>query len=436
MATSGQQFVDYLMQYLGTPYVWGGNSLSKGVDCSGLVQQGLAHFGINVPRVTNDQIGTGKAVGSLKDLEVGDLVFFDTDPGRQGPDHVGVYAGNGKMIEAPRPGKSVQIIDLVHNDYYTSRFMGARRVNGIIGGGDAGKDGWSTRTDAEKALSPEEMASEYGWSYAFLNSYPDLKDIFSQAVKETWTPEKFQAKIRGTDFWKKNSDVARQNIALQYDDPATWRAKLNATQLTVTQLAAQIGATIPDKKLGDIVKQAATLDMDEGQLRNVLVGYVNFSKGTLKGEAGLNEVGLHQYAQSMGINVSDDTVKNYSQLMIRGLATADDFKAYVNKQAITAFPAFEEQINGGQTIQDVAQPYMQMMADQLEIPNSQITVDNPLIKRALNGVDDQGKPSGLDLTQFQDALTNDPRWRQTQAAQDKTLSIGSQVLKQMGLISG
>lgn len=85
------------------PYVWGGNSLSKGVDCSGLIQQIYRQLGINVPRVTYDQAKSGKVV-PLNQLRPGDLVFFNTgsaDPngiGRYG--HVGLYIGNGQMIDA------------------------------------------------------------------------------------------------------------------------------------------------------------------------------------------------------------------------------------------------------------------------------------------------------------------------------------------------
>ena len=80
MAISGEDIGAYAQQFLGTPYVWGGNSLTKGVDCSGLVQQVFKHFGINLPRVTYDQIGQGSPVG-MKGLRPGDLVFFDTASG-------------------------------------------------------------------------------------------------------------------------------------------------------------------------------------------------------------------------------------------------------------------------------------------------------------------------------------------------------------------
>jgi cell wall-associated NlpC family hydrolase len=80
-----------------TPYIWGGNSLSQGVDCSGLVQQVYRQLGISVPRTTYDQAKSGKQV-SLNALRPGDLVFYRS--GGRGPEHVGLYMGDGKYVHA------------------------------------------------------------------------------------------------------------------------------------------------------------------------------------------------------------------------------------------------------------------------------------------------------------------------------------------------
>lgn len=92
---AGAQAVAIAMQAQknGTPYVWGGNSLSQGVDCSGLVQQAYRQLGINVPRTTYEQAKSGKRV-SLNELRPGDLVFY------QNLGHVGIFIGNGKFVHA------------------------------------------------------------------------------------------------------------------------------------------------------------------------------------------------------------------------------------------------------------------------------------------------------------------------------------------------
>lgn len=76
-----------------TAYVWGGNSLSTGVDCSGLVQQIYKQLGISVPRTTYQQAKNGKQV-PVSQIRPGDLVFYN-DYG-----HVGIYVGNGKIVHA------------------------------------------------------------------------------------------------------------------------------------------------------------------------------------------------------------------------------------------------------------------------------------------------------------------------------------------------
>lgn len=100
---------------IGTPYVWGGNSLQNGVDCSGLLQQAFAQAGINLPRVSYQQANYGKRV-DIKALQPGDLVAWDNSSRNAGADHIALYIGNGKIIEAARPGTKVRVRALGQNE--------------------------------------------------------------------------------------------------------------------------------------------------------------------------------------------------------------------------------------------------------------------------------------------------------------------------------
>lgn len=102
-ATGGQAIVDQATRYLGVPYVFGGEDMS-GMDCSGLVQRVLADLGVSVPRVVPDQARVGTEVASLADARPGDLIVT-RDRG-----HIVIYAGDGKILHAPRPGKNVELI--------------------------------------------------------------------------------------------------------------------------------------------------------------------------------------------------------------------------------------------------------------------------------------------------------------------------------------
>lgn len=428
MTVMGNDVVNYLKQFIGTPYQWGGNDLRKGVDCSGLIQQGFGKFGINLPRTSYSMWSQGKAV-SMSGLRVGDLVFFDTDKQKAGPDHVGIYMGGGKMLEAPRPGKAVQVTDITRG-YYADRFLGGRRIDGVW----AENQGPVDYADPKKSMSPEELASSYGFTYAFLEGNKDLKKIFSQAIKETWTTDKFQAAIRDTAWWKNNSDSMRQAEITRKTDPATWSAMVDAETIRVQQLAAEIGAAIPSGKLKGVVETALRTNMDEDLMRNMLGQYVNFTKnGTLHGEAGMHEFTMKQYAADMGIQLDDQTIKNQAQRVVRKVATTQDYESMVRDHAKSMYPSYAKQLDAGMTIKDIAAPYTQMMAHTLEIPDTDITLFDPTIKSALNGLSPDGKPTGLSLTDFQQRLRSDPRWAKTGAAQSSAFNVGLAVLKNMGL---
>lgn len=431
MAVNGQDIVDYLKQFIGTPYKWGGNSLTSGVDCSGMVQQAYQHFGLSVSRTTYNQIGQGKAVG-MKDLAPGDMIFFDTDKGTSGPDHVGIYIGNGQFIHAPRPGKGIEISNL-KSGYYQDLFMGGRRISGISGGGPNNDQDFTEGDELPARLSPEELASEYGFAYSFLKSQPGVAKVFDDYVKNNLSKEAFQAELRNTEWWQKNSETMRQTQAMKATDPATYEANLQATTVMVQQAAAKMGASIPPKKLKSIAEKALATNMDEAQLANVLGGYVKFVGGTLKGEAGQYENSIKSYAASQGVTMEDQSIKNQAALIARKLATEDDFKNQIAQQAISAYPSYKDQIEAGQTMQDIANPYVQIMAQQLEVNPANIKLSDPLIRSALNGVNKDGKPIGMDQTTFLQRVRNDPRWSQTSNAQDDVMNVGVNVLKSMGL---
>ena len=88
---SGADIVAFAQQFVGNPYVWGGNSLTNGVDCSGFVHQVYAHFGISTPRYSQAFKSGGQPV-SYQNIQAGDVVVY--------PGHVAIYIGNGNIVEA------------------------------------------------------------------------------------------------------------------------------------------------------------------------------------------------------------------------------------------------------------------------------------------------------------------------------------------------
>jgi cell wall-associated NlpC family hydrolase len=112
---------------LGMPYVWGGASPQTSFDCSGLVQWLYAQVGIALPRTAQEQYNATVRV-SPDQLEPGDLLFFGaTYPSSEPVTHVGIYVGDGRMINAPTEGDVVREMS-VFTGFWGQHYLGAGRV--------------------------------------------------------------------------------------------------------------------------------------------------------------------------------------------------------------------------------------------------------------------------------------------------------------------
>ncbi len=105
-ASRRTKIVNYALQFVGNPYVWGGTSLTKGADCSGFVQSVLKNYGIYLPRVSRDQAKSGRGIKS-SEMRPGDLIFYANSSGTV--NHVAMYIGNGQIVHAASRRSGIRI---------------------------------------------------------------------------------------------------------------------------------------------------------------------------------------------------------------------------------------------------------------------------------------------------------------------------------------
>ena len=105
-ASRRAQIVNYALQFLGNPYVWGGTSLTKGCDCSGFTMKVLGNYGISLPHysVSQSQLGTKVSSGNMRP---GDLIFYANSRGTI--NHVSMYIGNGQVVHAASRRSGIKI---------------------------------------------------------------------------------------------------------------------------------------------------------------------------------------------------------------------------------------------------------------------------------------------------------------------------------------
>lgn len=103
---SASAVANYSMNFIGTPYVWGGNDPQRGIDCSGFVKKMYGSIGVNLPRTAAEQAMVGQPISRLENLQKGDrLYFWDKRRGKIG--HTGIYLGNGYFVHSSSTHRGV-----------------------------------------------------------------------------------------------------------------------------------------------------------------------------------------------------------------------------------------------------------------------------------------------------------------------------------------
>jgi len=337
------------------------------------------------------------------------------------------YSGNPNLHMSTKPqpgGPSIKgYVDSVINKAYKYPSGGS-------------SSNFSTGSTATPKLSSAELAEQYGFVSSFLNSNKELKNLFQDAVAGGWSADKFQAKLRNTKWWKTHSKDEREWLLQLKADPATAKQEMSQAKVKIKQLANQMGMIMTkdiQKYLDKAAYNMVALGWNESQLRYYLGQYVSFKGETLQGEGGeaINE--MREYAYSMGVQLGDTWYTDRARNVLRGVATIQDYKSEIMNKAKAAFPQWTKQIEAGQSVADIASPYMQSMAQILELPQGSVNLFDTTIKKALNytnpgTLQKEAKP----LWQFENELRADPRWKKTKNAQDSLFQVGHQVLADFG----
>lgn len=110
--------INYAYQFLGNPYVYGGNSLTNGTDCSGFVKGVFAEFGYSLPRTSSAYVNAGTRI-DYRDAKPGDILVYKYG---DGSGHVAIYIGDGQIIHASTPATGI----CIGNAYYTTPYCAVR----------------------------------------------------------------------------------------------------------------------------------------------------------------------------------------------------------------------------------------------------------------------------------------------------------------------
>lgn len=284
-----------------------------------------------------------------------------------------------------------------------------------------------------------ELAAQFGYAAAFFQAIPELNNLLNQAVREHWTPARFQAGFMNSNWYRSTSASARQWSTLQTSDPASASQKLNDTMNKIGTLASQMGVTIDGNRLNQMANAAISGGYSDDVLRSAIAAEWHYTPGNTSGSAGGAagaEAAMRKLASDYGVTVNDSDMAGMVQGVLSGRMTQDSMADFVRDQARSKYPGMKDWIDQGLTVKQVASPYTSSYAKLMEVDPDTVKLDDPAVQRALQGgKNSQGAWQQQTLYDFEKQLRNDPRWLKTKNARDDVSNTTNNVLRDMGLIS-
>lgn len=274
---------------------------------------------------------------------------------------------------------------------------------------------------------------DVGWNRAVLQSNPELKKLFEDAVAGTWSQTKFQAELRNTQWFKKSSTRWQETEVERLTRPTQYKSGIAAARQAVINQAAKVGATLDNNTLNYATSQFYRQGWSEDQLNASLSGYVTIKQGQVGGTTGSNIDQLRALADANGVSYNDNYYQTAAQSIVKGTKTVQDYINDVRVQAASAYPVYAEQIKAGQNVKDIASPYIQRMGALLEINDQDINLNDPTIREAISGINSEtGKAQAKSLWQFENDLRKDPRWAKTANAREEVSKVANGILQKWG----
>lgn len=290
-------------------------------------------------------------------------------------------------------------------------------------------------------ISRQQMAAQYGFALAFMESNPELLGLFNQAVKGTWSADRFVAKLRNTDWFQNHSANVRNAILQQTSDPATWEANVNQMYATVRDAYGGMFGTagMNGTQLRAWAETATRMGWSEAQLMDRIVRATNVQKtlrsDALGGTAAQVNASIDSLSAAYGVKYSKEWKARQVSRVLRGDDTAEGLQQRIVDRAMRQYGAFADRLAAGETVMDVADPYVQQMADLLEMNPADININSKMIQKALRQRTKDGNPAAMNMDDFEQLVRKDKRWQFTSNAREEMSSLVAQLGQAFGVMA-
>lgn len=303
-----------------------------------------------------------------------------------------------------------------------------------------------TGLPADKLSRPQLMAL-YKMTAARLAVDDDIFNLFQRAYEGQWDQARWDSELEQTDWYKNNAASVRNYLMLAADpNNADFLEKKKDSNEYVRQTAMSLGVALDAETLNDLTEQsmmfgwgdkANAYELQRAILGKTPGGYDGTDQTDTTdyvGDIGTNASDLQALAYSNGVEFNEGWYNSAAKSIVSGLSQKDFWEQKIRQEAASTFPVFRDQIEMGANVSDIASPYIKTMADLWELNPNEIKLTDPTLLGALTNYDEKGNARAMNLGAFRDQLRKDPRWMETDKAQNEVAGITSKVMEMFGLV--
>lgn len=306
------------------------------------------------------------------------------------------------------------------------------REGNVAGSGGGGGGDMNNKQQNEF----DAMLAAAGFPEWLLDEFPQLKNIYQDAVKGKWTPDRFLGEVKSSDWYQNRSDAM---FTWDTTRPEEKKAQIDAMKASLADQAAALGVNIDGKKLKQLAEFGLRFGYNDAQVRDALASQYKYSSnGPTGGTIGTALDEIDAVAWEWGMDMSRQMRKKWAEKIATGDADVAAFRDMAEQRARKDYSWLKESFDAGKSLGEIVDPYRQTMASLLEISPDQISMKDKQIRKALSWSAGQGQNAEQGLApiyEFENALRQDARWQKTKNAKDEYMNFGMKVLQDFGVMA-
>lgn len=238
----------------------------------------------------------------------------------------------------------------------------------------------------------------------------------------TVTTQEALTAVSSSKWFKNNFIQRREALALQKQDPATFKNNLKKLESEIRQAFKDAGATVNEKQIKKLATQSIFFDLSKEDFIKVVTDSIDFESNYLKGLANTYAMDIIKRGQSFGVTLANQSaeLKRFVKAKFTGEMSDDDINNFFKQEAIKAFPNYKARFEAGATLEDVADPFKKEIAEFLELDVKDVNYNDPALKGIMTATNPKdGSPYAMSASERLKLIQNDPRYDGTKRSQNE-----------------